>query len=277
MHRLILQNGDSFANDSTLSPYLGPHTAEDWHRAYSIIRLHYRTVGLALAAEKKDPQKKPKSNARGPMNLAAETPKFLVDADYRAAATGGNGDETIEVEDEDQSDDEDDVDLDSISEDVQDEVHKAHEEGAVAMSSGGDLNAATKACGRPSLTRVQVGRFLKSEGKKARVLHDVAKIPKDEVSQKVIQAADAAGSISAVELDDPQNNAYSSERQEFWKVMGEVSAVSVETAPYLQCCKDLGIDPDSRSFGDDDKSFQPWQVIGESNNCSYQGPLLTLA
>jgi hypothetical protein len=71
----------------------------------------------------------------------------------------------------------------------------------------------------------------------------------------VIQAAEAAGSISAVELDDLQNNAYTRERQEFWKVMGEVSAVSVKTALYLKCCSDLDIDPDVQSFGHNNRSF----------------------
>lgn len=98
-------------------------------------------------------------------------------------------------------------------------MEKAHEEGALSLSSGGDLNAATKACGRPPLTRAQVGRFLQSEGRKARVLHDVGKKPQDEMSERVFQAADAAASISTVELDDLHNNAYTRERQEFWKVM----------------------------------------------------------
>jgi hypothetical protein len=222
--------------------------------------------------------KQPKSNARGPINMAAEAPKFLVEADFRASATAGNDDETaVDIEDDSGSDEDGEDEPDAIGAEVQDKIEKAYEEGALALSSGGDLNAVTKACGRPSLTRVQVGRFLQAEGKKARVLHDVGKLPKDELSQKVIQAADAARSISAVELDEIQNNAHTRERQEFWKVMGEVSAVSVKTAPYLQCCEDLNIDPATRSFGDDDLSFKPWQVIGESNNCSYQGALLSLA
>jgi hypothetical protein len=262
MHRLILQNQDCFEDDSTISPYMGPHTAEDWFRAYSLIRYHHRTISQTV--------KQSKGNARGPMNLAAEMPKFLVDADFRACATAGNSDEATLVDTEDESDEDEGEELgpDDLDAEVQDRVEKAFEEGALAMSSGGDLNAVTKNCGRPSLSRVQVGRFLQSIGKTARVLHDVGQNPKDAVSQRVIQAAEAAGSISAVELDDLQNNAHTHERQEFWKVMGQVSAVSVKTKSYLECCEDLGIDPDTRSFGNNDQSFQPWQVIGKSNNCS---------
>jgi hypothetical protein len=250
MHRLILQNKDCFEDDSTLSPYMGPHIAEDWFRVYSLIRHHHWTMTQTT--------KQSKSNARGPMNLAVETPKFLLDADFRASATAtaGNDETTVvntEVDSDDDSDGEDE--FDDVAVETQDKIEKAYEEGALAMSSGGDLNAVTKDCGWPSLTRVQVGRFLQLEGKKARVLHDVGKAPKDEVSQRVIQAAEAAGSLSAVKLDDLQNNAYTHERQEFWKVIGEISAISVGTAPYLQCCDELGIDLDTRFFNGNDQSF----------------------
>jgi hypothetical protein len=258
MHRLILQNKDSFENDEKLSPYIGPHTAEDWYRAYSLIRYHHRMVTQAV--------KLSKSNARGPLNLAAEAPKFLIDADYRASAVKDDDDLAAAVDTEDSSsedEDENNVAKDMDAE-LQDRIDKTYEEGALMLSAGGDLNVATKNCGRPLLTRAQVGRFLESEGKKARILHDIGRDPSDVMSQKIFQAAEAAGSLSAVELDELQNNTYSHERQEFWKVMGDISAVSVPTPSYLDCCKALGIDPKTRPLGNNGRSFQPWQVIGGS-------------
>jgi hypothetical protein len=267
MHRLIVKNKDSFQHDEKASPYVGPHTAEDWYRAYSLIRYHHRMMTQAV--------KLSKSNARGPMNLAAEAPKFLADADYRASAlkeddslvTAVNADDSSSG-DEGESEDDDEGVATGMDAELQDRIDKTYEEGALMLSTGGDLNVATKNCERPPLTRAQVGRFLESEGKKARVLHDVGKDPNDVISQEVFQAGEAAGSLSAVELDELQNNANTRERQEFWKVMGEVSTISVKTPSYRDCCEALEIDPQTRLFGNNGQSFQPWQVIGGSDNCS---------
>jgi hypothetical protein len=259
MHHLIVQNKDSFENDEQLSPYLGPHTAEDWYRAYSLIRYHHRMATQAA--------KQSKSNARKPLNLGADAPKFLVDADYRASAVRDDNDlaAAVDVDNSSGEDDEDEIGIaQDMDAELQDQIEKTYEEGALMLSAGGDLNVATKNCRRPPLSRAQVGRFLKAEGKKAQVLHDVDKDPSDVMSRKIFQAAEAAASLSAVELDELQNNAYSQERQEFWKVMGDVSAVSVPTPSYLDCCRALGIDPKMRPLGNGGRSFQPWQVIGES-------------
>jgi len=217
-----------------------------------------------------DKLSKGKGPARGPLNLAAEIPKYLADADYRASAAGGEEDtaNTADMSDSSMDEDEDDETTDDIAAEVLEQIDSAYEDGALHLSAGGDLNVATKDCKRPSLTRAAVGRFLLSEGKKAKVLYDVGRTLKDAVSEKVIQAAEAASSLSAVELDDLENNASTKERQEFWKLMGEVSTVSVGTNSYLEACEQLGIDPGTWLFSTDSKSFQPWQVISESDNCS---------
>src|SRR5450432_151669 len=128
IYRLILQNPECFPADEAVSPRLHEYIVEDWFRAYSLIRYHYRLVSIASNS-------KAKASTRRPMNLAAEVPKFLVDSDYQASAIDGDRDRLTAVTLDDVSSDEE-YDGDEAREaeiaDVQDQIEAVYEQAAIA-------------------------------------------------------------------------------------------------------------------------------------------------
>jgi hypothetical protein len=119
------------------------------------------------------------AGSRGPLNVSAEKPKFLVDADFQASAGGDVGDEAdLSDSSESSSDDDDDDDVPAnvpktgVAE-VEDQVEAGIDAAANALSVGGNLNQSVKDCPRPMPTRAQVGRFLQREVRKPTILHDL--------------------------------------------------------------------------------------------------------
>jgi hypothetical protein len=105
-------------------------------RAYSLIGFYYRTATQANNA-------KPNAGSRGPLNVSAEKPKFLVDADFQASAGGDVGDEAdLSDSSESSSDDDDDDDVPAnvpktgVAE-VEDQVEAAIDAAANSVSDGG--------------------------------------------------------------------------------------------------------------------------------------------
>jgi len=176
------------------------------------------------------------------MNLVAEVPKFLVDSDYQALVIDGDRDRLTIVTLDDVSSNEEyngDEAREAETADVQDQIEAVYEQAAIAISTSSNLNKVVKDCSRPMLTRAQVGRFLEKEGRKAHVLHDVGRVLDDIASRQVIQDAEAMASLSEAERDERRKLIDSEERERFWKLMGEVSAVSMKTAPYQIYCEEL--------------------------------------
>lgn len=95
---------------------LEPHTAEDWCRLYSLVRYHHGSVTQGAEG--------PKATSHGPMNLNAQPPNSLTDADFRASAVNekddDDGERITDIE----------FDIEPLEVAVEDNHDKAYGEGA---------------------------------------------------------------------------------------------------------------------------------------------------
>lgn len=247
--------------------------AENWYRAYQILRLLWREKNESRKALKnKDSNRKSKTQ-----NKVAETPVFLTNRDYRNASSD-EADKLTTVNlplrryldgefdaIQDQITASEEQDTEAIPQDpaAEDKAFEAFEKSF--RNVPGRLDHINKQDAMPQLDDGAIRQVLAHLGKRAKILFgdpsrtttEPTHIPSDAsaFAEQSVQRADTEGAAKeSGEMDDKL-------RETFWELQRTMNTASACTPPYEECCSDLGLNPKKPKLGSL-LILKPWQVTG---------------
>jgi hypothetical protein len=283
MHQLIETFPEHFPDAHERDIMLGLHSAENWHRAYWMIRQWLRFHG---SKEEEQAQKEKQSGpAYIPLFLTPEDESEIqiedanIDehANYSLAVAArlreqdlNDSDEDEEISEGEATMEEEETSINQLSI-LQSKLNRTGEPGKEAMHRNPRQ--------RPKLTDNQIDRFHTEVEKGIRryVMFDGTQADTEG------ENGDSTGNLHRVDSDSVLQNAnvrqtlaetgaalVEAEEKEFFEILKKTSDSSAKTRSFQLSCKELeldGSDHENITIPNSDIKIRPHQVIGKSNPC----------